>query len=61
MNMLWQQQGEDMDMVCYKIIETGNQVGYLEFVDKSPDLTDIHKQAGRFFGAYQENSIFDFY
>ena len=38
------QNGLNMEMVAYNVIETGHMIGYIEFVDNSEELSGIHKQ-----------------
>ncbi len=54
------QNGLNMEMVAYKVIETGHMIGYIEFVDNSEELSGIHKQYsewGNWTGPYQKDSI----
>ena len=42
MDRLWMQNGLNMEMVLYNVIETGHMVGYIEFVNSSVTLSEIH-------------------
>ena len=57
MDRLWQSGGDDMRMMCYDVLETGFETGYIEFVDKSTVITDMHKAEGFFRGPFRERSV----
>ncbi len=44
MDRLWMQNGLNMEMVAYSVIETGHMIGYIEFVDNSTEISEIHKK-----------------
>jgi len=37
---------KNMEIVRYKVFETGNEVGFLEFVDDSETIGAMHKWRG---------------
>jgi hypothetical protein len=43
MDRLWQSNSLELNMVCYDTMETGFLTGYIEFVDHSTMITDMHK------------------
>ena len=42
MDRLWMQKGLNMEMNAYNVVETGNMIGYIEFVDKAVVISKIH-------------------
>ena len=52
MDRIWQAAGLDLSMVCYEVFESGFEKGYIEFVNPSRVITDMHKEKG-YFGPYQ--------
>ena len=42
MDRLWQSSGDDLRMMCYDVMETGFETGYIEFVDNATVITDMH-------------------
>ena len=52
MDRIWQAAGLDLSMVCYEVFESGFEKGYIEFVNPSKVITDMHKEKG-YFGPYQ--------
>jgi phosphatidylinositol kinase/protein kinase (PI-3 family) len=61
MDHIWQENGLDMHMVTYDVMETGFNTGYIEYVDDAVCISHIHKHAGFWSGTYRENSIFDYF
>ena len=43
MDKIWGSAGLDMSMICYDVMESGFETGYIEFVDNATCITDIHK------------------
>jgi len=43
MDRIWAHAGENMAMVCYDVMESGFETGYIEFVDKATVITEMHK------------------
>ena len=52
MDEMWMEKNMNMMMVRYKVMETGFQVGYIEFVDDSQVIADIHKWRGFWEGPF---------
>ena len=52
-------------MVCYDVMESGFETGYIEFVGNSATLTGIHtatsKLGSRLLSPYNEKSIMEFF
>jgi hypothetical protein len=44
-------------MVCYDIMETGYLTGYIQFVDQSTVITDMHKAYSFFLGPFSPLTI----
>ena len=51
----------NMEMVRYKVLETGFQVGYIEFVDNSEVITAMHKWRGFMTGPFNERSMYEYF
>ena len=43
MDRLWSKAGEDMSMICYDVMESGFETGYIEFVADATVITEMHK------------------
>lgn len=61
MDEMWMEQNMNMEMVRYKVLETGYKVGYIEFVDNSEVITSVHKWRGFFKGPFNEKSIYEYF
>ena len=60
MDRLWMQNGLNLEMLAYNVIETGNMIGYIEFIDNAEELSGIHKKFGNWgnwIGPFSEQSI----
>lgn len=57
MDRLWMQNDLNLEMIAYNVIETGNMIGYIQFVDKSIEIAKIHKRFGLLKGPFLESSI----
>ena len=51
----------NMEIVRYKVLETGNEVGYIEFVDNSDVIASMHKWRGFYRGTFEERSIYEWF
>ena len=51
----------NMEMVIYKVLETGYQVGYIEFVDNSDVITAMHKWRGFWSGSFEEKCMYEYF
>ncbi len=60
MDRLWMQNGLNLEMIAYNVIETGNMIGYIEFIDNSIEISSIHKRYGNWRGPFKEDSILDY-
>ena len=60
MDRLWMQNGLNLEMNAYNVIETGNKIGFIEFVDNAEEISCIHKKYGNFKGPFRETSILDY-
>lgn len=61
MDEMWLEKNMNMEMVRYKVLETGYQVGYIEFVDNSEVITSMHKWRGFMKGPFEERSIYEYF
>ena len=61
MDEMWMEKNENMEMVRYKVMETGFQVGFIEFVDHSEVIAGIHKWRGTYEGPFQKKCIYEFF
>jgi hypothetical protein len=60
MDRLWMQNSMNLEMIAYNVIETGNMIGYIEFVDNAIEISSIHKKYGNWNGPFKEDSILDY-
>lgn len=44
-------------MICYDIMETGYQIGYIQFVQHSTVITQMHKDHGFWSGPFSKTTI----
>ena len=51
----------NMEMIVYKVLETGWAVGYIEFVDNSDVITAMHKWRGRWWGPFAEKCMYEYF
>jgi phosphatidylinositol kinase/protein kinase (PI-3 family) len=61
MDEMWMQQSMNMEMVRYQVLETGNKVGYIEFVLDSEVIATMHKWRGIIKGSFAEKSIYEYF
>jgi len=47
-------------MECYDVFESGFEIGYIEFVNPSTVITDMHKEFG-YRGPFKEHSIMSYF
>ena len=57
MDRLWMQNGLNLEMNAYNVLETGDKIGYIEFVDSADVIAKIHKDRGIWRGPFDETSI----
>jgi hypothetical protein len=60
MDEMWMEKNMNMEMVRYKVLETGHEVGYIEFVDNSEVIGGIHKWRGFVAGPFAEKSMYEY-
>lgn len=58
---MWMEKNMNMEMVRYKVLETGWQVGYIEFVDNSEVITSMHKWRGFMTGPFNERCMYEYF
>ena len=61
MDEMWMEKNMNMEMVRYKVLETGNKVGYIEFVDNSEVIGSVHKWRGFIQGPFAEKSMYEYF
>ena len=61
MDEYWMEKNMNMEMRLYKVMETGNKVGYIEFVDKSDVIATMHKWRGLVQGPFKEKCIYEYF
>ena len=61
MDEMWLEKNMNLEMVRYKVLETGFQIGFIEFVDQSEVITSMHKWRGFFEGAFEERSMYEYF
>ena len=61
MDRLWQSSGNDLRMFCYEVMETGNKMGFIEFVDDAETITAMHAQYNCLRGPLQKKGIMDYF
>ena len=60
MDRIWQAAGLNLAIVCYDVFESGFEKGYIEFVNPSRVITDMHAKKG-LLGPYKETCIMEFF
>lgn len=53
--------GLNIDMILYDVMETGHEIGYIEYVENSKTISKMHKNSGFYFGTYRQSSIMDYF
>ena len=61
MDRLWQSSGDDLRMICYDVMETGDQTGFIEFIDNAQTITAMHQEDGGYRGPLREKSIMNYF
>lgn len=61
MDEMWMEKNMNMMMVRYKVMETGFQVGYIEFVDNSEVISTMHKWRGFWVGPFSQRTVYDYF
>lgn len=61
MDEMWMEKNMNMEMVRYKVLETGFEVGYIEFVDNSEVITSMHKWRGFMTGPFNERCMYEYF
>ena len=46
MDRLWQAGSLELQMICYEVMESGHEMGYIEFVDDAQVITRMHWDQG---------------
>lgn len=59
MDKLWLQNGLDLKMSCYRVIETGMECGMIEVVPNAQTNAQIQKQYGGVTAAFSEKPLFE--
>ena len=61
MDRLWQSSGNDLRMRCYEVMETGDKMGFIEFVDDAETISFMHSEYSCLRGPLQKRSIMDYF
>ena len=61
MDRLWQSSGDDMRMMCYDVMETGFETGFIELIDKATVITQMHKDQSKITGPFNKMSILNYF
>ena len=61
MDEMWMEKDKNMEITRYKVLETGFEVGYIEFVDNSEVITSMHKWRGYWKGTFEERSVYEWF
>ena len=61
MDKLWQQNGLDLKMVCYNVMESGDKTGFIGFIDKSVNISEIHEWSNAYLGPFRKNCIMKYF
>ncbi len=57
MDRLWQSNSLELNMVCYDVLETGFETGYIEFIDDATVITQMHKDFNFLTGPFSRQSV----
>ena len=60
MDKKWMENNLNLEMVVYKVMETGNKIGYIEFVENADTMSLIHKKFGNFKGPFKKSSVLEY-
>ena len=47
MDKIWNRSDQDLSMVCYDVMESGFETGYIEFVANATTITDMHQMSSK--------------
>jgi hypothetical protein len=61
MDKLWQSNSLDLKMVCYNVMESGDKRGFIEFIDGSVNISEIHEWSSTFLGPFRKHCIIDYF
>ena len=61
MDEMWMEKNMNMEMVLYKVLETGHQMGSIEFVKNSDVIASIHKWRGFVKDTFEEKSGYEYF
>jgi len=50
-----------MEMICYSVMESGFETGYIEFIDNATVITDMHVDEGNWKGPFKKTSVMNFF
>lgn len=50
-----------MNMVCYDVLESGFETGYIEFVENSATLADVIKREGEWMGPFNKKCLMNYF
>ena len=61
MDEMWMDNLMNMEIERYKVMETGHEVGFIEFVDNSEVITAMHAWRGFISGPFKERCIYEYF
>ena len=60
MDKKWMESNLNLEMIAYNVMETGNKIGYIEFVDKADTMSAVHKKYGNVKGPFKVDSVLEY-
>ena len=57
MDRLWQSNGLDLQMMCYNVMVTGLDEGFIEIVEHATEISSMHKHENQLMGPWRKQSI----
>jgi hypothetical protein len=61
MDRLWSEDGMQLEMVTYAVMETGFETGYIEFVDNSKTISEMHRKSELRLPTFRSSSLMTYF
>ena len=61
MDEMWMEKNLNMEMVLYKVLETGFEMGFIEFVQNSDVIASMHKWRKWVIGPFKQKCIYEWF
>jgi hypothetical protein len=61
MDEMWMENNMNMEMRTYKVLETGWKIGFIEFVEASHTISEMHMWRGWATGTFKQRSMYEFF